>query len=57
MGEVLEANEWDRLVVLIGNLTLAAGTLEMAVIAIACRIIGIGSGGSRRQMAFEPVVV
>jgi hypothetical protein len=40
MTEIPPVNEWDRLVVATGNLTLAAGTLEMAVIKIVCRIVG-----------------
>jgi hypothetical protein len=33
-------NEWGELVVKIGTLTLVAGTLEMAIIAMVCRIVG-----------------
>ncbi len=33
-------DEWDQLVVKIGTLTLAVGTLEMAIIAMVCRILG-----------------
>jgi hypothetical protein len=34
------AQEWDQLVVKVGKLTLAAGILEMAIITIACRVLG-----------------
>ncbi len=34
------ANEWDQLVVKIGALALAAGALEMAIIAMVCQILG-----------------
>ncbi|MGO9631409.1 MAG: hypothetical protein ACLPXW_20790 [Xanthobacteraceae bacterium] len=33
-------NEWDQLVSKIGALALAAGYLEMAIIAMVCRILG-----------------
>jgi hypothetical protein len=33
-------NEWDQMVSKIGALTLAAGYLEMAIIALVCRILG-----------------
>lgn len=33
-------NEWDRLVVKMGALTLAVGVLEMAIITMVCRILG-----------------
>jgi hypothetical protein len=36
----VEENEWDQLVAKIGALTLAAGYLEMAIIAMVCRILG-----------------
>jgi len=40
MSEPIGTNEWDRLVVKIGTLALAAGCLEMAIIAMVCRILG-----------------
>jgi hypothetical protein len=33
-------DEWDQLVVKMGTLTLAVGILEMAIIALVCRILG-----------------
>jgi hypothetical protein len=33
-------DEWDQLVVKMGTLTLATGTLEMAIIEMVCRILG-----------------
>jgi hypothetical protein len=40
MTEAASGSEWDQLVNAMGKLTLAAGTLEMAVIAIVCRVVG-----------------
>jgi hypothetical protein len=39
MTEFPVVNEWDQLVMRMGKLTLAAGYLEMAIIAIVCRIL------------------
>ncbi len=33
-------NEWDQLVTKMGELTIEAGYLEMAIIAMVCRILG-----------------
>jgi hypothetical protein len=40
MTELPAVNEWDHLVVRMGKLTLAAGYLEAAIIAIVCAILG-----------------
>ena len=40
MTEPPSTNEWDQLVVAMGKLTLAAGYLEVAIIAIVCGILG-----------------
>jgi hypothetical protein len=40
-------NEWDHLVVKMGNLTLAVGSLEMAIITMVCGILGQTEGKLR----------
>jgi hypothetical protein len=40
MAKAPAPDEWDQLVVKMGTLTLAAGTLEMAIIVMVCRILG-----------------
>jgi hypothetical protein len=40
MPESPTVTEWDQLVVKVGTLTIAAGYLEMAIIAMVCRILG-----------------
>jgi hypothetical protein len=40
MTEPPAVNDWDQLVVAMGKLTLAAGYLEAAIIAIVCGVLG-----------------
>ncbi len=40
MPKLPTTNEWDQLVVKIGTLAIETGYLEMAIIAMVCRILG-----------------